>query len=171
MGIFDFLKKRGIDDDETGRDEPPGDSGPRDWHYALAHPNRLLRSRDGLADFEAGPATLDPATRHTAVLPRGDLLHVFWTRIGDAPERIYHRTLSLTGDWADWRLSEATEILRPELAWEGAELPVEASRPGAVEGPVNALRDPCVFEDDGRVYLLYAGAGESALGLAELSGL
>jgi hypothetical protein len=45
------------------------------------------------------------------------------------------------------------------------------STPGAVNGPVNALRDPCVFEDRGRRYLLYAGAGESAIGLAELTGL
>ena len=141
------------------------------WHYALAHPNRLLRSCDGLVDFEPGPAPLDPATRHTAVLVRDDVLHVFWTRIGDSPERIYHAAMELTGDWLDWRLGPAKEILRPELPWEGAELPVDASKPGAVEGPVNALRDPGVFEDDGRVYLLYAGAGESAIGLAELSGL
>jgi hypothetical protein len=141
------------------------------WHYALAHPNLVLRSRDGLADFEPGPAPLDPATRHTAALVRGDALHVFWTRIGDRPERILHATLRLTGDWGGWRLSEPTEVLRPERAWEGADLAPEASRPGAVDGPVNALRDPAIFEDGGQTYLLYAGAGESAIGLAELSGL
>jgi hypothetical protein len=141
------------------------------WHYALAHPNLVLRSRDGLADFEPGPAPLDPATRHTAALVRGDILHVFWTRIGDRPERILHATLGLARDWRGWRLSEPTEVLRPELPWEGSDLALEASRPGAVDGPVNALRDPCVFEDGGRTYLLYAGGGESAIGLAELSGL
>ena len=141
------------------------------WHYALAHPNLLLRSRDALAPFEPGPAPLDPATRHTAVLLRGDVLHVFWTRIGDAPERILHTTLALAGDWRDWRPSEPTEVLRPELPWEGAELRPAASAPGVVDGPVNALRDPGIFENGGRVYLLYAGAGESAIGLAELSGL
>ncbi len=141
------------------------------WHYALAHPNLVLRSRDGLGAFEAGPAPHDPATRHMAALVRGDLLHVFWTRIGDAPERILHATLALAGDWRDWRLCEPREILRPELPWEGADLAPEASKPGAVEGRVNALRDPGVFEDGGRTYLLYAGAGESAIGLAELSGL
>ena len=142
-----------------------------DWHYALAHPNLILRSRDGLADFEPGPTPLDPATRHTAACVRGDILHVFWTRIGDGPERITHATLALTGNWRAWRLSQATEILRPERAWEGGDLPPVPSAPGALNGPVNALRDPCVFEDRGRRYLLYAGAGESAIGLAELTGL
>ena len=141
------------------------------WTYALAHPNLLLRARDGLAAFEPGPAPLDPATRHTAVLVRGDRLHVFWTRIGDRPERIYHAFLPLAGDWRDWRLSSATEILRPERPWEGGDLPPAASEPGSVHGRVNAQRDPCIFEDEGRTYVLYAGGGESAIGLTELSGI
>jgi hypothetical protein len=34
----------------------------------------------------------------------------------------------------------------------------------------NALRDPAIFEDaDGRVYLLYSVAGESGIGIAELT--
>ena len=59
-------------------------------HYAHADRNRLFRSADGLGGFEAGPTIFDPATRHAALLVRGDRLHVFWTRIGDAPERILH---------------------------------------------------------------------------------
>jgi hypothetical protein len=102
---------------------------------------------------------------------RGDRLHVFWTRVGDRPERILHGTIDLTGDWRDWRLSEPVEILRPALSWEGANLPCAASLPGAAETPVNALRDPCVFEDGANFYLFYAGAGESAIGIAALDGL
>jgi hypothetical protein len=140
-------------------------------HYALAFRNVVLRSRDGLSGFEPGPAPLDPATRHTAALVRGDDLHVFWTRIGEAPERIYHATMDLAGDWRDWRLSEPAEILRPERPWEGGDLPLEPSVFGAVDGPVNQLRDPSVFEDGGRVFLFYGGAGETCIGLAELHGL
>jgi len=33
---------------------------------------------------------------------------------------------------------------------------------------VNQLRDPAIFEEDGRVWLLYAIAGESGIALAEL---
>ena len=41
----------------------------------------------------------------------------------------------------------------------------EASR------PVRQLRDPCVYEEDGRTYLLYCGGGESGIGIAEVLGL
>ena len=40
---------------------------------------------------------------------------------------------------------------------------------GAAPENVNQLRDPDIFEDsDGSLYLLYAGGGEDALGIAEL---
>jgi len=141
------------------------------WWYALAYPNVVLRSQDGLRDFETGPVPLDPATRHSAALPRGHVLHVVWTRFGDAPERIFHGTIDLAKDWRDWRLSAPTEVLRPERRWEGGDLPLKPSVAGAAEAPVNELRDPCLFEDGGRVFLLYSGAGEGAIGIAELSGI
>jgi hypothetical protein len=34
-----------------------------------------------------------------------------------------------------------------------------------------ALRDPCFFADEGRLWLLYAVAGEYGIGLAELHAL
>jgi hypothetical protein len=33
---------------------------------------------------------------------------------------------------------------------------------------VNQLRDPAIFEEDGRVYLLYSVAGEAGIGIAEI---
>jgi hypothetical protein len=33
---------------------------------------------------------------------------------------------------------------------------------------VNQLRDPAIFQEDGRTYLLYAVAGEAGIGIAEL---
>ncbi len=140
-------------------------------HYAHADRNRLFRSADGLGGFEAGPTIFDPATRHAALLVRGDRLHVFWTRIGDAPERILHARVALRAEWADWRLTEARELLRPEHSWEGAALALRPSMRGASDAPANQLRDPCVFEEGGRTWLLYAAAGEAAIGLAELEGL
>lgn len=38
--------------------------------------------------FELGPSRFGPAMRHAAVLVRDDVLHAFWSRVGDAPERI-----------------------------------------------------------------------------------
>ncbi len=140
-------------------------------YIRLAYPNVVLRSRDGLRDFEAGPAPLDPASRHGAALPQGHVLHVVWTRLGDAPERNFHGTIDLAEDWRDWRLSEPTEVLRPERRWEGGDLPLKPSAAGAAEAPVNELRDPCLFEDSARVFLLYSGAGEGAIGIAELNGI
>jgi hypothetical protein len=33
---------------------------------------------------------------------------------------------------------------------------------------VNQLRDPAIFEEDGRIYLLYSIAGEAGIGIAEI---
>ena len=33
---------------------------------------------------------------------------------------------------------------------------------------VNQLRDPAIFEDDGRIFLLYAVAGEAGIAIAEV---
>ena len=138
------------------------------WWYALVMPGLILRSRDGRSGFETGPSLFDTSMRHSAVRVVGDRLEVFWTRVGDAPERILCSTIDLRADWMTWRESEPVDVLRPERPWEGAAEPLVPSRRGAVDHPVNQLRDPCVFEEDGRLFLLYAVAGESGIGLAEL---
>jgi hypothetical protein len=137
--------------------------------YALAMPGWLYRSRDGLSGFRAGPQLFDDDMRHSALLKRGSTLHVFYTRAGEAPERILHATIDLTGDWTGWLASEATEVLRPEHAWEGADLPLDPSRRGSIAVPVNQLRDPALFEEDGQVYLLYSVAGERGIALARVA--
>jgi len=138
------------------------------WHYALAMPGILYRSRDGLTGFEEGPTLFDPDMRHSAVLKRGETLYVFYTRAGEAPESIRLATIDLSGPWTEWRESTSVEVLRPERAWEGADLPVEPSRRGSINVPVNQLRDPAVYEEDGRVYMLYAVAGERGIALARV---
>ena len=138
------------------------------WTYALTMPGQFLRSRDGLTGFESGPSLFGPNMRHAAVLVRGDVLHVFWSRVGDAPERILRSTIRLDGDWMDWSESEPVEVLRPVHPWEGADAPVEPSVRSVAPGHVNQLRDPAVFDDGDRLFLLYAVAGESGIALAEL---
>lgn len=136
--------------------------------YALTMPGIMYRSEDGRTDFEQGPMLFSLNQRHTAVLKREDTLFIFWTRVGDAPERIYMSRVDISRDWSDWIVSETQEILRPERAWEGADLPVEPSFRSAINVPVNQLRDPAIFEEKGRVYLLYAVKGEAGIGIAEL---
>ncbi len=136
--------------------------------YALAMPGVMYRSRDGLTDFEEGPSLFNPNMRHSALLKRGNRLFVFWTERAAAPERVLLATIDLSGDWQTWSHTPPVEVLRPERQWEGADLPVEPSQGGAIEVRVNQLRDPAIFEEDGRVYLLYAVAGERGIGLAEV---
>ena len=136
--------------------------------YALAMPGVFYRSRDGLTGFEQGPQLFTPDMRHSAILRRGNRLFVFFTQRRDAPERVLVSTIDLTGDWMGWRESPRVEVLRPARPWEGVDLPVEPSRGGSIDVPVNQLRDPAIFEENGRVYLLYAIAGERGIGLAEV---
>ena len=138
------------------------------YWYALAMPGVMYRSRDGLTGFEEGPSLFNPDMRHSALLKRGDRLFVFWTERGDAPERVWLASIDLAGDWRDWNATGRVEVLRPERPWEGADLPLEPSLGGAINVPVNQLRDPAIFEEDGRIYLLYAVAGERGIALAEV---
>lgn len=127
----------------------------------------FLRSPDGVQPFVRGPNLLDRG-RHTAVLRRGDRLLVFFSLKGDLPERILATCVDLRGDWRTWREGEHYEVIAPVHDYEGADLPVEPSSSGAARGLVCQLRDPAVYVERGRPYLLYSIAGESGIGMARL---
>ena len=137
--------------------------------HALAMPGQFYRSTDPLGGFEEGPRLFNPDMRHAAVMRRGDTLFVFWTQVGDAPERILLSTVDLRGDWMAWSESDPVEALRPERSWEGANAPLEPSVRSVAYGMVNQLRDPAVFEEGDQVYLLYAVAGESGIAIARVA--
>jgi hypothetical protein len=130
--------------------------------YGLAMPGQIYRG------FEPGPMLFNPNMRHAALLKRGDTLHVFWTQVGDAPESILVSQIDLAGDWHSWRDGPATVVLKPERAWEGADAANEPSVRSTAYGVVNQLRDPAIFEDEGRVFLFYAVGGEAGIAVAEL---
>jgi len=142
----------------------------RKMYYGIAMPGLLYRSRDGLSGFEVRPRPLtDARCRHIALWHREDLLYIFWTRVGDAPERILCSRMDIAADdWKEWKMTEPVEVLRPETDWEGGDLPVEASLRGEVYTRANQLRDPFIFDDQGQTYLLYSAAGEHAIGIAAL---
>ena len=139
-----------------------------DWYYALSMPAQLYRSRDGLTNFETGPRLTNEPIRHHALLHYRQQWYLFWTRVGDQPERILVSPIHTAAGWRHWRLGEAREVHRPRQPWEGADLAAEASRYGAIMQRVNQLRDPAIYQEDGRIYLCYAFAGEQGIAIGEL---
>ncbi len=151
-----------------------------DW-YAMAKGGLLYRSEDGLSKFQQGTNPFpgneqrgkdynEAGPRHAALHRVGEALWVYYSSIGDAPERILRSRIRLNDDWSKWEASAPQEVLRPEKDYEGADLPLRPSRAGAAKGRENALRDPAIFVDeDGKVYLLYSVAGESGIAIAEIT--
>ena len=142
------------------------------YHYALAKYRNdggiIYRSPDGLTDFEAGPRIL-PRVRHKALWEHDGKLYVFFSRGGDTPEHIMvSRIENLDDDWEEWRFTEPQTVLKPEKDYEGVDEPIETSSFGATYDFVHELRDPAIYEEDGRVYMLYSTAGEWAIAIAEL---
>ena len=142
-----------------------------DWRgcrYALGKPSFFYRQPNGGDAFERGPAPVLPDMRHAALAIDGHVLSVYYTNIGDCPERILLATIDMRDDWKDWTPSDPVTVLAPEMAYEGGDKPLEPSRRGIVREPARQLRDPAIFRTDGRTYLLYSVAGEFGLAIAEL---
>jgi hypothetical protein len=140
-----------------------------DWYYALTMPAQLYRSRDGLGNFEAGPQLTDEPIRHHALLSHQGQWYVFWTRVGDRPECLLVSRLHTDGNWRQWRLDLGVEVHRARRDWEGARLPADASRFGGIMQPANQLRDPAIYKEAGRIYLLYSIAGEQGIAIGQLN--
>jgi hypothetical protein len=146
---------------------------------AMAKGGLVYVSKDGLSDFR--PAAQSPFplhdpkgnapgdVRHVALQSDDHGLRVYYTRVGDCPESILRARVVPDGpDMQTWRASEFEAVLAPEQEWEGTDVPLRASLSGASSGRENALRDPAIYVEDGRTYLLYSVAGESGIAIAEL---
>ena len=151
--------------------EPPsnyyaGETIPNLWE---ARSGELLQ--DAIKEA-LGLSRAELRIRHTAVRVEGDELQVFYSRRGDSPERIMMSTVDLSvGDYEDWQLSyPPAELLSATSGWESGQFEPEPSETSTAPEDVNQLRDPYVFEDtNGSLYLIYAGSGEDALGIAAMS--
>ena len=129
---------------------------------------QLWTSPDGLAwtkkeaslDFSEGTETY---IRHVALRESGAGLKIYYTRIGDSPERL--RRCDLIGT----SIQSHIEIARPETREEGALIPIRPSKKGPSKRPEHALRDPAWFIDrDGQNYLLYSVRGEHGIAIGRL---
>ena len=138
-----------------------------EW-YGVSRLGVVSRSADPLAAFELGPSLFrdgpyERRVRHVALVPRDDELLVFFTAIGDAPERVLMSSVGLVGDWTSWRAGEAVEVLRPGASYECVDLPNLPSAGGDIDVPAQQIRDPFVFEEDGRALLFYTTCGEHGI--------
>jgi hypothetical protein len=141
--------------------------------YAISRLGQLLCASGPLQEFKVGGNPFEGtrfsnSVRHIGLLKEGDVLHVFFSAIGDAPESILYTTINLTGDWTAWKIGEIQQVLTPEASYECPDLPDEPSAIGAIDHPVRQVRDPAVFEEDGKIYLFYTFCGEQGVAGAEV---
>jgi hypothetical protein len=141
--------------------------------YGIARLGILSRAKSPLETFELGPnAFRDTAyagrVRHVALLRQNRTMNVFFSGIGDAPEHIMMSTIDLSGDWSTWRASAPIDVLTPETAYECPDLPNVPSQAGEIEGRAKQMRDPAIFEENGRRFLFYTICGEQGVGAAEI---
>jgi hypothetical protein len=146
-------------------------------YYGIVRLGRLVQSSDPLMPFEPGP---DPfrdtpysgKVRHVALLVEDDTLHIFLSVIGAAPESILHTTISLSGDWQDWKVGEFDQVLKPEARYECPDWPVRASEVGEIYGAARQLRDPALYvgkdADKDQLTLFYTVCGEQGIAAANL---
>jgi hypothetical protein len=111
---------------------------------------------------------LIPNMRHSAVYVNGDFLFLFYTCIGDMPESIFMTKINLK----NWKVLSVEKIIEPKTQYEGANLPIRKSMPGSSTlrygGMVNELRDPYVYIEKNKIFMLYSLAGEFGIGLTQL---
>lgn len=144
------------------------------YFYGLSRLGQLARSRDPLTAFEIGPNPFHDSEhanriRHVGLVLRGDRLVVYFTAIGDAPERVLMSTIALTPDWTTWQASRPVEVLRPDAPYECADMPIAPSEAGDVEDKVRQIRDPFVFQELDQAYLFYSTCGEQGIAGANIT--
>jgi len=144
-----------------------------EW-YALAKNGSsggiLYKSPNGV-DFEKGPGAL-PNMRHAAVFKinaDADEAYAIFSRIGDTPEHLRISKMTFDNGWPIID-DDGQELLLPDptVAYEGKGHPT-TSKEGAAHAGRLELRDPAVFvDDDGSIFLFYAGGGETGIAGARL---
>lgn len=110
--------------------------------------------------------------RHTAMKIDGNVLTVFYSRVGDLPEVLMCSQVALVGDWKTWRLSPPVPVLAPEMDYEGAsvapKIPTNPEMRMLPRPLFRDLRDPFIYRESGVTYLLYSVAGERGIAGATL---
>ena len=140
-------------------------------YYAIAKNDNtgfmsLNKAHTGISDWEFGRNFL-PKGRHAAIDIDNDTLVIYYSRVFDTPERIVRSAVKLNDNWETWLPGPVEEVLQPEFHYEGITHPIEQSKYGPAIN-VRQLRDPAIFNHNGRKFLFYAGEGEETINAAEL---
>jgi len=106
--------------------------------------------------------------RHLGILKKKNYLHCVFSKIGDKPERIYYTKIHLSKNYLNWKFQKIKEILRPTFPYEGSKLKLKKSKAGDAPRGENALRDPYLFVDGKKTYLIYCVKGEKNFALCEI---
>jgi hypothetical protein len=135
----------------------------------------ILAMLDPAERGEAGAKTDRPvrgperySIRHSGIDRMGEWLVIYFTCVGHRPERIFATFVNLKGAPETWQARGAAEVLRPEMDWEGAKLPLQYSKGGRAVTRENGLRDPAVYREHDKAWLLYSTGGEHGIAIAEL---
>ena len=136
--------------------------------YGISMPGVFYEEVDSIDNFKEIKTLFDGNMRHSSVLVIEDTLYVFFTKVGDIPEKILFSKINLSQKSDKWAPSEPKEVTRPEFDWEGANLPLQKSARSSINMPVNQLRDPFIFKEKENVYMFYAVKGESGIAISKL---
>ncbi len=141
-----------------------------DKFYAVAknkNKGGLIMESDGwMSPFRIANEII-PRMRHAAVFIKDENLHVFYTRIGDKPERILLTQYGLHASPEEWEKKYTQVVALPEKSYEGNGEKLRRSTPGMARNVRRELRDPAVYVEDEKLYLLYSSAGEQGICMSE----
>ena len=137
---------------------------PREGSFAVEKAAGILGPYSTAVKITTG---LGLPMRHIGVQVSGSTLHVFYTIIGDRPERIMVAEIDLTQPWGSWTMTGNQCVRQPELEWEGGLLSLTSSKKGPANN-VREIRDPFVLVDGSDRWLYYSYAGESGIAVAKL---
>lgn len=144
----------------------------KNYLYAFSRLGKLYRSIDH-EKFEYSHNPFErfifkSRVRHVAIKIHDNSLLIFYSRIADCPERILMSEIDLSKDPHKWAASRPVTVLESEYDYEGANLPIIPSKNGAAKSPEHSLRDPAIFANETRTFLLYSVAGEQGIAVANL---
>jgi len=149
----------------------------KDKYYAIAknkNDDSLIYQSNNFDKNFKPIFNLLPNSRHTAVLIKNNFLYVFYTIVGETPESIYYCKVKLDDKIDEWEVISNHKIARPNFKFEGAGSNLIPSNFGSAtlrygNLELSELRDPCIYEENDKIYLLYTFSGEAGIAIGRIN--